>query len=75
MEQVLLLIFQGFSNMVKISKSFTFSAFGFSLSLWDFQIALFVISTILPLFFSLKSPRVSSLFGRAGSERNDRKDG
>lgn len=74
MESVLALILDGFASMVDISQKLTFSAFGYSLSWWDFNLALMVVSVVIPLFFSLKSPSVSGLF-RSGSERNDKKGG
>lgn len=75
MEQVLNFIINGFSAVVDNAHKLTFSAFGFSLSLWDFQIALFVISVIVPLFFTLKTPRAAGLFKSSSSERNDDKKG
>lgn len=49
MEQVFNLIFNGFAYIYDILNKFTFSAYGFSFSMWDFFVSMFILSLIVPL--------------------------
>lgn len=76
MDSVLLFILSGFSDLVTVSKQLSFSALGFSINWWDFQISLFVLSVALPLFFTLRSaPEVTGLLRESFSHSSERNDG
>lgn len=66
------LIFYCFREIVSISQSFQISALGFTISLWDFELAIFVLSVLAPVLFAVKSPRVGSVLNSLHSERNDK---
>lgn len=75
MTDVFNLIFQGIEGGYNILKGFNISAYGFSFSLWDFLVALFVLSFIVPLVVAPDhtgsfSNIVHWVSGRG--ERNDR---
>lgn len=73
MDQFFSLLFSSLSQIVSILQSFQFSALGFTISLWDFELAIFVLSVLAPLLFAVKSPRVGSVLNSLHSERNDKK--
>lgn len=76
MTDVFDLIFQGISAGYNMLNGFVISAYGFSFSLWDFLVTLFVLSMIVPL---VVAPAHSGNFSNVakwqqkhGSERNDK---
>ena len=75
MQEVFELIFTGIKGGYDILKGFNISAYGFSFSLWDFLLALFLLSFIVPL---VVAPDSSGSFSNLThgifriSERNDR---
>lgn len=78
MTDVFELIFQGISAGYTMLNNFAISAYGFTFSLWDFLVTLFVLSMIVPL---VVAPSHSGTFSnlanwisRRGSERNDKGD-
>lgn len=73
MDQFFSLLFSCLSQIVSILQGFQFSAFGFTVSFWDFELAIFVLSVLAPLLFAVKSPRVGSVLNSLHSERNDKK--
>lgn len=77
MDSVLDLLFQAFADFVMISEKFRFTALGFTISLWDFYLALFVLSCVLPIFFVLyrKTNDSAGLFADSVSERVHKKFG
>lgn len=77
MQEVFELIFTGIKDGYYILKGFNISAYGFSFSLWDFLVTLFLLSFIVPL---VVAPNFSGSFAnfsrsfRSHSERNDSKN-
>lgn len=76
MQEVFELIFTGIKSGYEILKGFNISAWGFSFSLWDFLLTLFILSFIVPLVVSPDHSgsfiNVSRWFSR-NSERNNSK--
>lgn len=73
MDQFFSLLFSSLSQIVSILQGFQISALGFTVSLWDIELAIFVLSVLAPLLFAVKSPRVGSFLNSLHSERNDKK--
>lgn len=69
MEQVFNLIFTGLKSCYTILKGFNISAYGFSFSLWDFLLTLFVLSFLVPLVVAPDFSGSFSNFSRGISER------
>lgn len=71
------LIFQGITAGYNMLNGFAINVYGFSFSLWDFLIMLFVLSFVVPL---VVAPDHSGSFSNIShqlyrsSERNDRKE-
>lgn len=68
MDNFFSILFSGLADMVSIMQSLSFSALGFNITLWDFQMVLFVAPVLFSLLFA--SGRVIQK-GRS-SERNDK---
>ena len=73
MDQFFSLLFSSLRQIVSILQGFQISALGFTVSLWDIELAIFVLSVLAPLLFAVKSPRVGSVLNSLHSERNDKK--
>lgn len=75
MDEVLNILFQCFSGFVSVSKALVFSALGFDLNLWDFKVALFLISCLVPIFFSIRhTDSLTRYIPNSSSERNNGKN-
>lgn len=73
MDQFFSLLFSSLRQIVSILQGFQISALGFTVSFWDIELAIFVLSVLAPLLFAVKSPRVGSVLNSLHSERNDKK--
>lgn len=77
MQEVFELIFQGIQFGFDMLKGFSISAWGFSFSLWDILLAIFVLSFFIPLVVAPDHSgsflNISRWFTRS-SERNSKKD-
>lgn len=74
MDDVLDLLLMGVSDFVATAKAFQFTALGFDVTLWHLYCALFVLSCLLPVFFSLRrAPMLGDLIpGHGGSGVSER---
>lgn len=77
MQEVFELILFGIKSGYDMLKGFNISAWGFSFSLWDFLLALFVLSFIVPIVVAPDHSgaifNISRWFTR-NSERNSKND-
>ncbi len=76
MQEVIDFILMGIKGGYEILKDFDITVYGFTFSMWDFLVALFILSCIVPFCVSPDSSgSFSNLIslGRGSSERNDDK--
>lgn len=74
MQEVFDLIFTGIKAGYDILKGFNISAYGFSFSLWDFLLTLFILSFVVPLVVAPSFSGSFSNFSRSFRSRSERND-